>query len=155
MICARRHDQQGDGYKKKMSKQTIRHPGEVLRVTPEVVEVKILRATACSSCVSKGACSIGEAEEKSVTVDDYRGEPLQPGDRVMLLMQRSSGNAALFYGYFMPFLVLVGVLVAGSILVSNEGALALIAIGSLVPYYMALYHFRDRLKRKFRIRIEV
>ncbi len=137
-----------------MSNQTIRHPGEVLRVTPELVEVKILRATACSSCVSKGACSIGEAEEKSVTVDDYQGQALKPGDKVMLLMQRSSGNKALLYGYFLPFLVLVGVLVTGSILVRDEGALALIAIGSLIPYYMTLYHFRDRLKKKFNIKIE-
>jgi positive regulator of sigma E activity len=136
-----------------MSNPIIKHPGEVLRITPEAVEVKILRATACSTCVSKGACSIGDAEEKTVTVDDYRGSPLKPGDQVMLLMQRTSGNMALFYGYFLPFLVLVTVLVAGSMVVTDEGALALIAIGSLVPYYMALYHFRDRLKKKFRIRI--
>jgi positive regulator of sigma E activity len=136
-----------------MSNQIIKHPGEVLRVTPDIVEVKILRATACSSCVSKGACSIGDAEEKSVTVEEYQGDPLKPGDQVLLLMERTSGNKALFYGYFLPFLVLVSVLLAGSILVRSEGALALIAIGSLVPYYMALYHFRDKLKKKFRIRI--
>ncbi len=123
-------------------------------MTPEAVEVKILRATACSSCVSKGACSIGDAEEKTVTVEDYKGETLHPGDKVMLVMQRASGNKALLYGYFLPFLVLVTVLVSGSVLVRDEGALALIAIGSLIPYYMALYHFRDRLKKKFTVTIE-
>jgi sigma-E factor negative regulatory protein RseC len=137
-----------------MSNNTIRHPGEVLRITPEAVEVKILRATACSSCVSKGACSIGDAEEKTVTVENYEGEPLKQGDKVMLMMHRSSGNKALFYGYFLPFLVLVTVLVSGSVLVHDEGALALISIGSLIPYYMALYHFRDRLKKKFTVTIE-
>lgn len=137
-----------------MSSETVRHPGVVIRVDQKLVQVKILQVSACAHCLAKGACSVADMEEKVVDVENYEGEPLLPGTMVTLTMKRSSGNRAILYGYFIPFLVLLTVLIAGSFFTSHEGLLGLLALGSLVPYYLVLYLKRDKLKKGFAISIE-
>jgi sigma-E factor negative regulatory protein RseC len=104
--------------------------------------------------MAKGSCSVAEMEEKIVEVEHYQGSPLKPGHPVTLAMKRSSGNRAILFGYFIPFLVVLTVLIAGSFFTSHEGLLGLLALGSLVPYYLVLYLKRDKLKKGFAISIE-
>jgi sigma-E factor negative regulatory protein RseC len=132
----------------------IEHPGMVIKREKKRVLVKILQASACSGCHAKGACNIADMEEKIVEIENYQGRDLNSGDLVTLQMSRSSGKRAVLYGYLFPFLVLVAVLVAGSFLIKNESLLALVAIGSLLPYYLILYMRRDHLKKDFHIRIK-
>lgn len=136
-----------------MKEDTIEHPGLVTEIEQGVVRVKIMQVSACSGCHAKGACSVAGMEEKIIEVEDYRGTPLKPGDQVTLSMKRASGNRAMFLGYFLPFLVLMTAMITGSFFIHSEGALALVSIGILIPYYMLLYHFRDRLKKRFLISI--
>ena len=136
-----------------MKEDTIEHPGLVKEIKQGVVRVSIMQVSACSGCHAKGVCSVAGMEEKIIEITDYRGAPLKPGDQVTLSMKRASGNRAMFLGYFLPFLVLMGAMVTGSFFIKSEGALALVSIGILIPYYMLLYHFRDRLKKRFLISI--
>jgi len=139
---------------KSMSNEIVRHPGIVTATERNTVRVKILQVSACAHCVAKGACAVADMEEKVVEVENYVGSPLKPGSPVTLTMQRSSGNRAIRFGYFFPFLVVLLVLITGSFLTKNEGVLGLLAIGCLAPYYLILYTLRDKLKQKFVIRIE-
>lgn len=136
-----------------MKEDTIEHPGVVKEIDQGVVKVKIMQVSACTGCHAKVACSVAGVEEKIVDIENYRGAPLKSGDQVTLTMKRSSGNRAMFLGYFMPFLVLVSAMATGSFFIESEGALAIVSIGILIPYYLLLYHFRHRLKKRFLIYI--
>jgi sigma-E factor negative regulatory protein RseC len=134
--------------------EIVEHPGVVIEVADDHVKVKILQVSACAACHAKGACSMADMEEKVVDVEHYHGSPLEVGSPVTLTMMRSSGNRAILLGYLMPFAVLIAVMIVTSFFVNHEGLLALISISALIPYYLILFQFRDRLKKGFLIRIK-
>jgi len=136
------------------ARENITHPGIIDKVGEDTVFVKILAMSACSSCHAKGMCSVAEIEEKIVEVNKESGREYEEGQEVVVAMQRSLGGKAVFLGYLLPFLLLIGVLIAVLTLSGNEGLAGLSAIAILIPYYLVLYLLRDRLKKTFSFRIE-
>ena len=59
-----------------------------------------------------------------------------------------------FYGYLLPLILMVIALVGVLKATHSEGAAALSALGVLVPYYVVLYLFRNKLKNKLSFSIE-
>jgi len=136
------------------ARENITHPGIVEKITGDSIFVKILAMSACSSCHAKGMCSVAEIEEKVVEVGMDRKKEIKQGQEVTVSMRKSQGGKAVFLGYIMPFLLLIGVLLLVLNLSGNEGLAGLSAIIILIPYYWLLYIFRDKLKRTFSFRIE-
>jgi len=134
--------------------ENITHPGIVEEITGNSIFVKILAMSACSSCHAKGMCSVAEMEEKVVEVGRDRKKDIKEGQEVIVTMKKSLGGKAVFLGYIMPFLLLIGVLLLVLNLSGNEGLAGLSAIIILIPYYWLLFIFRDKLKRTFSFRIE-
>jgi sigma-E factor negative regulatory protein RseC len=134
------------------SGSVIRHKGIVNEWDGKQVRVSIIAHSACSSCRAKGACGLGESQEKFVEVSDSRH--FSVGEEVMVNMEQSLGTRAVLLGYFFPFLVLFISLVLLIQITGKEGMSALISFMLLVPYYLILYFMRDRLKKTFSFRIE-
>ena len=67
---------------------------------------------------------------------------------------RDVANRALLLGFGVPFLLVVCVLLIALRFTANEGVAALLALGSLVPYYFALWLLRDRIQRSISFQIE-
>ena len=130
----------------------IRHKGIVSESDGKQVRVNIIAHSACSSCKAKTACGMSESQEKIVEVSDSRHFAV--GEEVMVNMDQALGTRAVLLGYFFPFLVLFISLVVMIQVTGREGLSALIAISLLAPYYLVLYLFRDRLKKRFSFRIE-
>ena len=61
---------------------------------------------------------------------------------------------ALALGFGIPFLLLIGVLVAVLYITNHEGMAALAAIGSLIPYYFLLWLRRDSLRQQISFHLE-
>lgn len=134
-------------------KQDISHEGNIIEVSDKLIKVQIISQSACSSCRAKGMCSAFEMSEKVIEVKNDHISMLKPGDRVDLLMTRSMGNKAVILGYFLPFvLVLVTLLILSSLL--TELWAGLLSLSILVPYYIILALFKDRLSRTFEFKIE-
>ena len=136
------------------ARENITHPGIVDRISQDSIFVKILAMSACSSCHAKGMCSVAEIEEKVVEVKRERGREFTEGQEVIVSMQRSLGGKAVFLGYLLPFLLLIGTLMLVLSLSGNEGVAGLAGIGILIPYYVGLYLLRDKLKRTFSFKID-
>lgn len=132
----------------------IEHPGVVVATDHDTVQVKVLQVSACAGCHAKGACTMADMEEKIVSIESYIGRALAPGEKVTLVMKQSAGSRAVVLGYLVPFLLLVTVMITGSFFIREEGILALVSIGSLIPYFTLLYLNRDRMKKKFVIQIK-
>ena len=70
------------------------------------------------------------------------------------MFQESKGFTALFYGYVLPFLIVLATLVAANSFTNNELVSGLLSLAVLIPYYITLYLFRHLLKKVFKFEVE-
>ena len=124
---------------------SIRHEGTVESVDGEHIRVRILQHSACSACKVASHCSASESKEKIVDVFHYKQHHLRVGDAVIVGTSSHSAGKALLLGFGFPLLLLlvvIGVLFAAGV---NEGITALAALVALIPYYIGLWIFRQRI----------
>ena len=135
-----------------MSKaETIRHEGIIESLGAEGCTVRILQASACSSCSARQLCR-SESKEKLVEVRGHY-PTLHVGDRVMLVGSVRQGLRASVLAYVVPLIIMLVVL----FLVTHHygeklGALA--ALLALALYYGVLFLLKDKLAGQFSFRIE-
>ncbi len=128
------------------------HDGEVIESRDNSVRVKIISRSACSQCHAKGMCSAADMEEK--IIDAVSSDPLYKGDAVTVIMEEKLGRLAIFYGFFLPFIVMVSVLFTARGLGGSEPGAALLGVGSLLPYYLVLYTLRKKIEKDFIFKAE-
>ena len=131
----------------------IQHEGIVESIGADSVSVRILQASACSSCSARGLCRSSESKEKLI---EARGHypTLKVGDSVVLQGYVRQGLRASMLAYVVP-LVLMTIALFGGTHLGGEAAGALAALLVLTLYYVVLYLLRDRLGRKFEFKLEV
>jgi len=134
-------------------KDTIQHPGIIEGIGLDKVQVNILSQSACSSCHSKGMCTVAEMENKTVDVTKTPDFDYKVGDEVIVYMKKSLGRKAVYYGYLFPFLLMFATLVLVLWLTSNEGLAAFSSLLILIPYYYILYKIKDKLSTTFEFKI--
>jgi positive regulator of sigma E activity len=129
----------------------VYHDGTVVSFEEEKIRVKIISKSACADCHAKGACTAADMEEKFIDTipTQHPHEPFQVGDLVTIIMEEKLGRVALFYGFMLPFLVMVAVLFTLSGMGHNEAKAGLLALASLVPYYLFLFLFRKKVEKDF------
>ena len=131
-----------------MSKaETIRHEGIIESLGAEGCTVRILQASACSSCSARQLCRSSESKEKLVEVRGHY-PTLHVGDRVMLVGSVRQGLRASVLAYVVPLIIMLVVL----FLVTHHygeklGALA--ALLALALYYGVLFLLKDKLAGQF------
>ena len=136
-----------------MSKaETIRHEGIIESLGAEGCTVRILQASACSSCSARQLCRSSESKEKLVEVKGHY-PTLHVGDSVMLVGSVRQGLRASVLAYVVPLIIMLIVL----FLVTHHygeklGALA--ALLALALYYGMLFLLKDKLAGQFSFRIE-
>jgi len=132
----------------------ISHSGIVETVSEGCVSVRILQTSACAACKVSGYCHAAEAKEKIVDVYGCDTAKYSTGQEVIVTASGSVAKKALILGFGIPFLLVLGVLVAVLLLTNNEGVAALSALGSLLPYYFLLWLRRDNIQRSISFQIE-
>lgn len=96
---------------------------------------------------------MADVKEKEVEIESFHGS-YTPGQEVSVLFQESLGFKALFYGYILPFILVLSMLIVLYSVTGNEVVAGLTALGTLIPYYTAMYFFRDMLKKIFTFELE-
>lgn len=136
-----------------MTNPVIRHKGFVKEVTDSSLIVSIVNQSACSACHANGVCSVADYQEKEIEIPRF-GKHYSAGQEVTILFRESAGFKALFYGYLLPFLIVLITLIIIISVTNNEILAGLIALGTLIPYYTTLYFFRHHLKKVFKFEVE-
>lgn len=140
-------------FREEMSqRETIRHEGIVEYVGAEGCQVRILQASACSSCSVRQLCRSSESKEKVIEVKGHY-PTLQVGRTVTLIGSVRQGLKASILAYIVPLILMLVALFAGARLY-GEGIGALAALMTLAIYYGVLYLLRDKLSRQFSFKIE-
>jgi len=138
-----------------MKKKPISHPGKISKIEGNTISVHIVSTSACASCHAKGACTASDMEDKIIEVIDFHPEKYQIGQQVNVVMKKSLGMKAVAYGYFIPFLLVLIMLLISQSTLNNELYSGLLSLGIVVPYYILLFIFRDKISNSFRFQIEV
>ncbi len=131
----------------------IRHAGIVDSVSGNIVRVKITAESACAQCHAKSACTSLDSKEKIIEIETTQSHEYKTGEDVVVATDQHSGLKAVFWGYGLPFMMMIGVLLSVLLYSQNELLSGLSAIFSLVVYYSVLYFFNRFLTRSFRFYI--
>ena len=134
--------------------QKISHSGVIERIEGDCIKVRIVQTSACAACKVASHCNAAESKVKMVDVFGCDTTNYSTGQEVTVWASRDVANRALLLGFGVPFLLLVCVLLIALRLTADEGLAALLALGSLVPYYFVLWLLRDRIQRGISFQIE-
>lgn len=130
----------------------VYHDGQVISIDGGHARVRILSKSACTGCHAKGVCSAADVQEK--IIDTVPTGPMNAGDLVTVVIEERLGWKAVFYGFFLPFVVMFIMLFTFKAITGSETEAALFAIASLFPYYLVLYLFRKKIEKDFIFRAE-
>ena len=125
----------------------ISHSGIIQSITEGCIKVQIVQTSACAACKVASHCNAAESKVKIVDVMCNDVEGYQKGQQVVVWASKDVANRALLLGFGVPFLLLICVLMVALKLSANEGIAALVALGSLVPYYFVLWLMRDKIQK--------
>lgn len=127
----------------------VSHKGRIVRITPQTTTVAIVQHGACGSCHAAGLCGMADAAEKAVELPTNPYSTHNVGDDVELVLKASMGMKAVWLAYFVPLLVLLGVIMGLIALGVGEVPAGLSGIAALGVYYFLLWLFRDRLRNEY------
>ncbi len=133
--------------------EMIEHKGIIREIGPQGMRISILAESACGSCQAKGICGMSESGEREVELKQWEGL-YHEGEEVNIVFREALGMKALFYGYVLPFILVVGSLAALTAADLGELQAGLLSLGMLVPYYLVLYLFRHSLEKTFHLTVE-
>jgi sigma-E factor negative regulatory protein RseC len=132
----------------------LEHKGVVIALNHGWVDVAMQVESACIGCKVRGACGMADQKEKLVSVAADISETYSVGEEVIVSIGRSMGFRALFLSYVIPLVLLLVSLLALLGAGVGEGVAGLSSLGVLAIYYLILWLFRNRIRRKiiFKIR---
>ncbi len=132
----------------------IKHSGVVENIVGDCVSVRIVQTSACAACKVAGHCNAAESKEKLVDVRCANSAAYKKGQQVVVTASTEVAARALLLGFGLPFVVLVSVLFIVLQVSGNEALAALSGLAALLPYYVALYLFRNRIREQLSFAIE-
>lgn len=128
--------------------KSIEHRGRIDSIDGNKINVSFIALSGCASCHAKGFCGAADMQEKAVEVYDFTDQ-YQVGDEVNVILKQTLGFRALLLGYVLPFIFVLLILIVLTAITNNEAIAGLSALAILVPYYLSLYLFRNKIRKKF------
>ena len=132
----------------------IKHSGVVENIVGDCVSVRIVQTSACAACKVASHCNAAESKEKLVDVRCANSAAYKKGQQVVVTASTEVAARALLLGFGLPFVVLVSVLFIVLQVSGNEALAALSGLAALLPYYVALYLCRNRIREQLSFAIE-
>ncbi len=131
----------------------IKHIGFVKKVTESSLIVNIISQSACSSCHANGTCSVADVQDKEIEIFNF-SKNYSPGQQVTIIFKESKGFTALFFGYVLPFILVLLTLIISMSIINNELIAGLLSLAILVPYYVIIHFLNHLFKKVFNFEIE-
>ncbi len=133
------------------TKNTIQHDGVITKITNQKVTVSLNGNINCEACNAKTVCGSSESNQKEIEVLTTNPS-LQLNDTVDVIISKDLGMKAVFWAYFLPFILIISVLIISSLFV-KEWIAGLLSIFVLIPYYLLLFVFKKEFVKSFKFSI--
>ncbi len=127
---------------------SVEHIGVVSEISNDSVTIVFQSQSACASCHANGFCTSNDVKQREVTVKNS-DSMYTLGEQVRVKLSASKGLRAVLLSYFIPFVILILVLLLGNKHIKSEPKLAGIALASVILWYCILYLFRNSIEKKF------
>lgn len=137
-----------------MHDSLVKHSGVISQINRDSILVNIIAESACATCHAKGVCGVADMKEKIIEVKKSGVIDQKVGDFVVVMMKQNLGIQAVLYGYFIPFILLMITLIISLSYMDSQGLAGILALLILAPYYLVLYFFRQKLRKRFDFQIE-
>ena len=92
---------------------------------------------------------IGEKKEKFIKIETPKAAEYRKGEKVIISLKSTKGYYAVFLGYLLPLLLLVGVICAVSLSGYDDFISGISGIIVLIPYYFGVFLLNKKLKNIF------
>ncbi len=132
---------------------TIQHKGVVERIEGDKVFVKVEKESACQACHAKGLCGERGGERIIEVVTEYAASFAVGETVVVALLKGRMAISSLIWGYLMPLVVLLVVLLLLHGLGVEDGIAAISTLGAVALYYVVLYLKRRQFEKKIQFTI--
>lgn len=132
---------------------TIQHKGVVERVEGDKVFVKVEKESACQACHAKGLCGERGGERIIEVATEYAASFAVGETVVVALLKGRMAISSLIWGYLMPLVVLLVVLLLLHGLGVEDGIAAISTLGAVALYYVVLYLKRRQFEKKIQFTI--
>ena len=132
-----------------MDESTIVHNGLIRDIDDKNINVEIINTSICSACHAKSVCTASDMTVKTVKVNKHLYKGFQKGEEVKVLMKRSMGFRAVWLSYVLPLCILMFLLLLLPLEIKNELVVAMISLGVLAIYYLAIHLFNNTISKKF------
>ncbi|MBE6264296.1 MAG: RseC/MucC family positive regulator of sigma(E) [Prevotella sp.] len=132
----------------------IVHSGIITDIDEHLVQVSIQQSSACNSCKVAAHCNAAESKEKVIDVSVQDASKYVVGQQVNISTSGRTGMMAVVWAYAMPLVLMLAVLFVSLAACDNETFSALLALLSLVPYYILIYVFRSRIREQVAFQID-
>lgn len=134
--------------------ETIEHEAIIKDVKDDNYEAEILAIASCAACQLKKVCSVSDMKEKMIVVQKEENIERKVGDKITIFIAQSKGLKAVFLGYVLPLIFVMITLISVFLITGKEGMSAIAAISVLVPYYLILYSFKEKIEEKYKFHIK-
>lgn len=129
--------------------KTIQHKGFIDSISEKGILVRFISQSACADCHAKGVCSAADMKDKELWVQNEPATQYRIGEAVNIIMTPEQGSKAVLIGYVYPFLLFLFSLLILSSTSIGELKAGLISLSVLIPYYIFIYIFREKINKKF------
>lgn len=133
------------------NKNFINHFGEISKINKNSITVSLDSSTSCQICKAKSACGISDSNTKEIEINN-NFQSLHINEKVNVIMRKELGLKAVFFAYVFPFILMFLTLIIASFFF-KEWLAGLLSIFILIPYYIALYLYKDSFDSYFNISI--
>lgn len=130
------------------SNDCIEQKGIVEEIDNGIARVMVTSLSACASCHAQETCHAGEIASKEIEVFVGNSE-FKKGELVNIQMQKSLGLKATFLAYLLPIVIIFVTLLILRGTSLGEGLMAVLSLLVLIPYFIILYLFKNKLSKKF------
>ncbi|MBV6644895.1 MAG: SoxR reducing system RseC family protein [Cyclobacteriaceae bacterium] len=130
-----------------ISRDQISHQGIVTNLIGNKAIVSLIESAECHECRLKSFCGERHTDRFEVPRDRF-----EIGDPVVLEMAIKTGFRAVFYGYFLPFLLVFLATVLGSVLNIEEIWVGLSALLIIAIYLIGLIALKSYTKDHFHLK---
>jgi len=135
------------------NKNEIKHQGVIRKITNDFYFVAVERTAACQGCAAKNFCNIATDKSELITIQKLPHQNFNIGDEVTLSISEKMGWKALFYGYMLPFLILMAGIIIPSLVAVPQGIAGIVGIGALALYYVIFGFFSKKIDKEFQFKI--
>jgi sigma-E factor negative regulatory protein RseC len=133
---------------KNMVDPSFSQTGTIESINGERAWVRIECRSACAACHAREGCLPSDTEDKLIEAP-LNNRKFETGQLVTVTAQKSLAYQAVFWGYVLPFIIVITTLIIFLSLNFSESKAGIVSVLLLLPYYYVLYLLKDKFRKKF------